>query len=160
MSSPEHDVFKNKVRVRVCGIHTMNNSILLVKHKNIGPDGIYWLPPGGGVEFGESMQKNLMREIKEETGLIVEIGEMACVHEYLQPPLHAVEVFFHVFNVHGSLRKGIDPELSHTDQIIEEVRYVTFDELLVIPFEHKHPILHHLNSADDLQKLPYYLNKN
>ncbi len=46
------------------------NSILLVK-QNYGKR--YWSLPGGVVELGESINRAAVREVKEETGLDVEI---------------------------------------------------------------------------------------
>lgn len=41
-----------------------------------------WELPGGGVEYGENIEKTLRREIKEECGLDVEIGFPVAVGDY------------------------------------------------------------------------------
>jgi len=46
-----------------------NNSILLMYHKKLD----LWLPPGGHIEKYETPEEALIREVKEETGLDVEI---------------------------------------------------------------------------------------
>ncbi|MGV8150644.1 MAG: NUDIX domain-containing protein [Candidatus Woesearchaeota archaeon] len=46
-----------------------NNKLLVTLHKKIGK----WLHVGGHVESGEDFEESLIREIKEETGLDVEI---------------------------------------------------------------------------------------
>ena len=45
--------------------------VLLTKRTDNGR----WCLPGGGVEPGQSLPENLMREVAEETGMIVPIGE-------------------------------------------------------------------------------------
>ena len=62
-------VYGNRVRARACGICIHRGEILLVKHTGLGPEGVLWAPPGGGIEFGESAEDSLKREFKEETGL-------------------------------------------------------------------------------------------
>lgn len=41
-----------------------------------------WELPGGGLDFGEELQDGLKREIKEETGLIVETIKPVAVNTY------------------------------------------------------------------------------
>lgn len=43
--------------------------VLLVKHKKMG----LWVQPGGHVELNESMEEAAIREVYEETGLMVEL---------------------------------------------------------------------------------------
>ena len=54
-----------------------NDEILLVQQKV--SDKRNWSLPGGRVECGETMQQGIVREMKEETGLDVEILRMLYV---------------------------------------------------------------------------------
>jgi len=50
-----------------------NGSVLLIKGRDPArPEaGTWWLTPGGGIEDGESIEDALVREILEETGLVL-----------------------------------------------------------------------------------------
>ena len=56
-----------------------------------------WVIPGGGVDFGETIEDAAVREIKEETNLDVEILKLICHKEIINVPgeYHGV-VFFHL----------------------------------------------------------------
>ena len=50
--------FGNRLRLRVSGICTEGNRLLLVKHRGLGALGELWIPPGGEVEWGQSVPEN------------------------------------------------------------------------------------------------------
>lgn len=60
--------------VRVTGILIEDEEILVVK-QNLS-ELRNWSLPGGRLERGETLEQALKREIKEETGLIVEVGKL------------------------------------------------------------------------------------
>ncbi|MBK0404710.1 NUDIX hydrolase [Adhaeribacter sp. BT258] len=142
--------YEGKLRVRVCGINLRNKSLLLVCHKGLLPGRDFWAPPGGGLHYGESVQSCLKREFLEETGLIVNPGRFLFINEFLQAPLHAIELFFEVEVTGGELKPGTDPELSKENQMIAEVAYKNLSELSKIPLAEKHSIFHQLVDLDDL----------
>lgn len=123
------NLYGNHLRVRVCGIYIEKNKILLVKHHALQEDGFFWAPPGGGLQFGETIDSALTREFIEETGFTVEKGKLITVTEYLNLPLHAVELFFEVKVIHGELIQGKDPEISADNQLISEVKMLSLLEI-------------------------------
>lgn len=50
------------------------------------PPGVgLWTVPGGKVEPAETLAEAVAREVAEETGLVVEVGPLACVIERIGP---------------------------------------------------------------------------
>jgi len=122
-------IFSGKVRVRACGLLDQDGSILLIKHNSIGLKGHLWSPPGGGVDFGESADETLKREFLEETGLNIEVLDFLFVFELINSKHHAVELFYRVKKLDGELKLGADPEFEASNQIMEEISFLSYDEI-------------------------------
>jgi 8-oxo-dGTP diphosphatase len=150
-------LYGNRLRLRVCGLYCDGDRLLMIRHRGIGPTDTFWCPPGGGAQFGETAPNALIREFAEETGLAVEIGDMLFVNEFMQPPLHAMELFFVVHVTGGTLRQGVDPEMGANEQIIEEVRFMSFDEIKSYPPEEVHALFQYCESLEDVFQLRGYL---
>ena len=129
------EIYGNKVRLRVCGLCWNEASLLLIMHGMGSND--FWAPPGGGVEYQETVEDALKREFLEETGLEVEVGKFVFGCEFIKNPLHAVELFFEVKKVAGVLKSGNDPEL----QIIEKAQFLSWEEIKAIPEKSVHGII-------------------
>jgi 8-oxo-dGTP diphosphatase len=142
--------YTGKLRVRACGICLQGKKILLVRHQQIAGQYNLWSPPGGGVAFGETVQECLVREFREETGLTIKPGRFLFVSEFLQPPLHALELFFEVHLVSGELKKGSDPELGAGEQLIQQVAFKSLAELRREDPRELHHIFDSLIDLDDL----------
>jgi ADP-ribose pyrophosphatase YjhB (NUDIX family) len=131
-------MYGNRVRVRSCGICVENDSILLVNHRGLRA-GNFWAPPGGGVEWGETAAGAVAREFREETRLDVTVGNFLFACEYIQTPLHAIELFFEVKRTGGTLGIGTDPE-NPAFAVIDSVRWIPFRELAKWPPEEIHGV--------------------
>jgi len=139
--------FGNRLRTRVCGICVEHDKILMVKHLGLGKTHL-WAPPGGGVKYAESIEHALKREFLEETTLKIEVENFLFTHEFLAPPLHAIELFFKVKIVGGNLTVGIDPEMKD-EQIIEQVSFQNFESLKAGFKENLHPAMREVQSLED-----------
>jgi ADP-ribose pyrophosphatase YjhB (NUDIX family) len=148
MESEIAAIYGGKVRVRACGLCLSEGKLLLINHK-MSENGDFWAPPGGGVEFGQSVQATVEREFSEETGLSVACGEFLFGCEFIKQPLHAVELFFAVRQIAGTLRVGQDPEV----QIIRDVRFMEQGEIDRMPPQSIHGIFQIRRKVTDLMTL-------
>lgn len=62
----------------------------------------YWELPGGGIEYGETPQESLTREIKEECNIDIEIIKPIAANTYFIDELQRIEITF--------LCKAVNPE--------------------------------------------------
>ena len=130
--------FVQKVRIRVCGLLMEEGRIWLVRHEGLGQLGYFWSPPGGGVEFGETVEETLKREFMEETGLEVECVRFVTFHEHIDSRFHALELFFEVRKVAGVAVLGSDPELADREAMMTDLRLFGREELSSMPAEAVH----------------------
>lgn len=149
--------FGNQLRTRVNGILIEDDRILMVKHR-MGNGRILWAVPGGGMHFGTTAPENLQREFLEETNLEVSVGDYLFVHEYFDPPLHAMEHFFSVKRISGHVKLGNDPELSGENQILQEISWKSLSEIQAIPNASLHQIFWGIKSLSELGKWNGYFN--
>jgi 8-oxo-dGTP diphosphatase len=151
--------YGNSVRVRSCGICIVNDSILLAGHNLPGHEGLFWVPPGGGVTFGETLEEGLKREFYEETGLQVGVGELLFVNEFIKPPLHAIEFFFLIESMEGRLVSGYDPEHSVLEQILHEVKFMTMKEIQALPQHSVHSMFEGIENLTEVTAIRGVLRK-
>ena len=155
------DSFGNKLRVRVCGICIEDENILMVNHQSLNESDDFWGPPGGGMDFGISAEQNLIREFREETGLVIDVEEFLFVHEYLSPPLHAIELIFMVKQKGGELKIGIDPEMAENEQIIKNVMFMPFQNIKKMKRGSVHQMFEKITSIKDLNAMNgFYAYRN
>lgn len=154
--NPNASSYAQKLRMRVCGICIEKNKLLLVQHQQTVNNSAFWAPPGGGLTYGESIQDCLKREFLEETGLEIEVKRFLFLNEFMEEPLHAVELFFEVSPKGGSVITGFDPELAPDKQLIEHVQYLSLEEIRKIERQNRHRILHGLFSLNDLLRMDNY----
>lgn len=120
--------FGKQIRVRVCGILKKENKILFIKHLNLGEDYL-WAPPGGALNYGESIEDCLKREFFEETGLTIQVKKFLTFHEFIQLPLHAIELFFEVSTQNDTFILGFDPELKPEHQILKDIQFLSLEDI-------------------------------
>src|SRR4030042_5174388 len=118
-------------RIRAAAIVVRDNRVLLVMHRHPGAGVEWWVPPGGGIMGEETIYECARREAFEETGLVVELGQILYLREFLdlESDIHHFEVFILAASFTGELTmaniKPAEPEIAY----IKEVRFFSQDEI-------------------------------
>lgn len=101
-----------RTRVAAYGLITDGDHILLCR---ISPElpriaGL-WTLPGGGIDFGEVPVHGMIREVAEETGLVVEATGLAHVDSNVftgdDHQMHNVRIFYSARVIGGELRDEV-----------------------------------------------------
>ena len=123
--------------VGVGAIITNDQGRVLVIRRGRGPGKGLWAVPGGKVEPGEALVDTARREIKEETDLDIEVGEVAWVGEAVgkgdPPAFHIVLIDFWATISSGKTFAGddadecdwVDPLNSHRELVPSMYRMFT-----------------------------------
>ena len=97
--------------------------VLLVERGK--PPGVgLWTVPGGRLEPGETLAQAVAREVREETGLVVEVGGLACVVERMGDDYHFVILDYLARTIGGTLAAASDARAA---------KFVDRDELQTLP---------------------------
>jgi A/G-specific adenine glycosylase len=110
--------------IGVAVIWNEQGQILIDRRRAQGLLGGLWEFPGGKIELGETIEECIKREIKEELGIEIEVGDRLISID------HAYSHFRVTLNVHHCRHLTGVPQPIECD----EVRWVTLDELDEFPF--------------------------
>jgi ADP-ribose pyrophosphatase YjhB (NUDIX family) len=111
---------------RVITINEQNQILLVSQHhetRNI------WLPPGGTIEASETSSDAAIREVKEETGLDVQIKKLLWhVEEVSESRGQRFVDYFLAEITGGTLTLGEDPELGDA-QVLNDIKFFSHEEI-------------------------------
>lgn len=120
------------MKIRVTGILVKNDTILLLDQDvNKGRS---WSLPGGKVEEDESLELALKREMKEETGLDVNINRLLYICDFITEKDHVLHITFQISEAGGSLGEiatGLD-----TNEI-RTVKFIPISDITNLGFSKK-----------------------
>lgn len=120
---PGHTIPTTRVSVIVI---TPDRKILLVRHRKGNRQ--YWVLPGGRLEYGETFHECAVREMKEETGLDVEVERFCFLSEAIAPDRsrHIVNIYLKANITGGTMRVGNEPVLAGVDFVaLEQLERIT-----------------------------------
>ena len=106
------------------GAFIFDGDRVLVIRRAKPPGAGLWSVPGGKLEAGETLAQAVAREVREETGLVVEVGPLAAVVERMGADYHFVILDYLARVTGGSLTAASD---------VSAARWVTDDELASLP---------------------------
>ncbi|NJL50155.1 MAG: 8-oxo-dGTP diphosphatase MutT, partial [Leptolyngbyaceae cyanobacterium SM2_5_2] len=110
--------------IGVAVIWNDRGQILIDRRRPEGLLGGLWEFPGGKIEADETVEDCIRREILEELGIYIEVGQPLCT------VTHAYSHFKVTLNVHHCTHLSGDPQPIECD----EIRWVTLDALDEYPF--------------------------
>ena len=119
--------------VAVGAIIMDGDRIVLIRRAKEPARGL-WTFPGGAVELGEPVRDAARREVREETGLEIEVGEVAVVLDsVVHDPdgtvhYHYVIIDFYARLVGGELLPGTD---------VSDVRWASLSDVETLPMTDK-----------------------
>lgn len=111
---------RHSVSVAAAIFDESGNKVLLIKRRDNG----HWEPPGGVLELDETIEEGLRREVREETGAEIAVGQLTGVYKNMNAGIVAL-----VFQASTST----DPHLQSPEAAA--VRWVAVNELdeLMLP---------------------------
>ncbi len=88
----------------VVGVIVQDDKILIDQRLDSGVMANLWELPGGKMELGETPQVALLREIKEELGINIEVKELLVVIEHSYPQFTLIIEAYHCRYLTGILQ--------------------------------------------------------
>lgn len=104
---------------------------ILLALRNNEPFKDYWCMPGGHIDFGETPEEAVKREVKEETGLDIEPKFLDYYNEFHEDiGWHAVVLVFYT---------GAEGEIKKDEKEVKEIGWFSEEQIfnLKLAFEHK-----------------------
>lgn len=124
--------------------------ILLIKAKTGSTKGL-WNTPGGHLEENETFTEAAKREVKEETGLDVELGKVLCIgHRYMEKQ-KIITTVFKAKSIKGTLILQEDEIEQAKWFLLEEIKNIEKEKIChIVPnaikaFEHNEQIIYKTN---------------
>jgi len=116
-------------RVRIALLMIEKDKILLVRHRK--GEKTYWLLPGGGLEYGETISECAKREALEELSLEIALGDLLFANESIPSDKHrhVLNLYYQAKVIGGQIKLG-------DEEVLAEAAWIEIDlidELTLYP---------------------------
>lgn len=98
-----------------------------------------WTLPGGGIDFGEDPRDAVVREVYEETGLDVTVGDRAWIDSGRRGEYHAIRIVFEAW----APKNAPEPRVVEVDGSTVDARWVPLADVL----DGSHPVVGWVRAA-------------
>lgn len=121
----QHNGFKaSHIVTSVVAVIVDTDERVLLTKRNIPPFQGEWVMPGGKIDLGEPIVAALKREVWEEVGLEVEVGDLIDIFEHVTPGednYHFIIIYYQCTPLYC--------DVTHNHDEVAEARWVTREEL-------------------------------
>jgi len=114
-----------KIGIRPATIIVDKEKLLLVKSEYEGK--IFYLLPGGGIKFGETIEEAAIRETLEETGKKIKIIRPVYINEYIDNKDKSRRVL-NIFFLSKIIRED-ETKLTNDNGKIKSIEWINLDNL-------------------------------
>lgn len=105
---------------------------IFTSRRNYGEFENMWEFPGGKIEEGETREESLIREIKEELELNIEVNKYLTTVEYDYPNFHLIMHCFMCTIIGGELRLNVHNDAKWTTlEELDKLNWIPADILVV-----------------------------
>ena len=138
------------MRVSSRGILIENSKILLI-HR-IKDNQEYYVVPGGGIEDGENYIKTVIRELKEEVGINVQVLNEKPIMKFKDEI--GIQYYFLVRRISGNIGSGNGPEFNSPDYvnkgnyIVDLIDIKDIDKINLVPISVKNELINIINNLN------------
>jgi 8-oxo-dGTP diphosphatase len=128
----DHQPFRMQ-RLAAYALVRRGDAVLLTRISRLGHHSGSWTLPGGGVHHGEPPVEALVREVREECGVEVTVGDLVTVHDTHftgTAPSGRLEDFHGVHLVYAAtVPDGAEPRLTEQDGTTDAVAFVPLADI-------------------------------
>lgn len=126
-----------RLPIRSAGVVLHKGKVLLIHRRNTKE---YYVFPGGGVESSESVEETVIREVQEETSIVVKLNRFLYRAHIIGDKAHYDQYYFLCDYVSGEPKLGQGNELDDMNkgEDFYEPRWIDIKQLSqlpVVPFE-------------------------
>jgi len=130
------DGVRSRRAARVIVLDDADRVLLVRGHDRDQPERSWWFTVGGGIDAGETALQAAVRELREESGIVLEPHELEgpvvtrrAMFHFLRESCRQDEVFFLARVSGAGDEPGRDGWTDAERQLLDEMRWMTVDEL-------------------------------